>query len=122
MADSSGQYAGEVSWDELRNAWIPKWAEKLKIGDLAEGEVPNTNPADFKVKKRDAWGNKIGWYGGRMWVRSFRLWSSCADPTQVLRGGPSIRPALMIGCTVERTNFVMYNLLAYAFTFSRPST
>ncbi|RSH81411.1 hypothetical protein EHS25_006943 [Saitozyma podzolica] len=66
MADSSGQYAGEVSWDDVRNAWIPSWAEKLKSHELAEGEIPSTNPADFKYRKADAWGNKIGWYNGRM--------------------------------------------------------
>jgi hypothetical protein len=67
MADSSGQYRGEVSWDDVRNAWIPKWAVKLKPEDLAEGEVPTTNPADFKIKEEDAWGNKISWReDGRM--------------------------------------------------------
>lgn len=66
MADSSGQYAGEVEWDELRNCWIPIWAEKLRPGDLADGELGDTNPANFKERKRDAWGNKIGWYEGRM--------------------------------------------------------
>ena len=67
MADSSGQYAGEVSWDDLRNAWIPRWAEKLKPEDLADGEIPNTNPAEFVEKKKDAWGNRIGWRDGRMY-------------------------------------------------------
>jgi hypothetical protein len=66
QADSSGQYAGEVSWDEIRNAWIPVWAEKLGKPDVAEGEVPDTNPAGFKVKRRDAWGNKVGWRNGIM--------------------------------------------------------
>ena len=65
-ADSSGQYAGEVSWDDVRNAWIPKWAEKAKVDDLADGELPSTNPADFKVKRKDAWGNTIGWRDGVM--------------------------------------------------------
>lgn len=66
QADSSGQYAGEVSWDELRNAWIPKWAVKLRPDDVAEGEVPDTNPANYEVRSRDDWGNKIGWHEGRM--------------------------------------------------------
>ena len=66
LADSSGQYTGDVSWDDLRQAWIPAWAQKLRAGDLAEGELPNTNPADYKVRRKDAWGNKIGWSGGRM--------------------------------------------------------
>ncbi|ODN92795.1 hypothetical protein L198_05590 [Cryptococcus wingfieldii CBS 7118] len=63
QADSSGQYAGEVSWDDLRGAWIPKWAKKLKKSDLAEGEVPDSNPATFKEKDEDEWGNEIGFYG-----------------------------------------------------------
>ena len=66
MADSSGQYVGEMSWDDLRNAWIPNWAEKLKPSEVAEGELPNTNPAEYTVRRRDAWGNKIGWWEGRM--------------------------------------------------------
>lgn len=65
-ADSSGQYAGEVSWDDVRNAWIPKWAEKLKEEDVAEEEIPTTNPAEYKVKRKDAWGNTIGWREGGM--------------------------------------------------------
>lgn len=77
MADSSCQYAGEVSWDDVRNAWIPNWAEKLKSHELAEGEIPSTNPADFKYKKTDAWGNKIGWYNGRMWVGADQDWVWC---------------------------------------------
>jgi hypothetical protein len=77
MADSSGQYAGEVSWDDVRNAWIPSWAEKFKSHELAEGEIPSTNPADFKYRKADAWGNKIGWYNGRMWVGADRNLVSC---------------------------------------------
>lgn len=71
MADSSGQYAGEVSWDDLRNCWIPKWAEKLKEEDVAEGEIGDNNPNGYKVKKKDAWGNRIGWYEGRMYVSFF---------------------------------------------------
>ncbi|ORX38667.1 hypothetical protein BD324DRAFT_375833 [Kockovaella imperatae] len=67
FADSSGQYAGEISWDDLRNAWIPAWAEKLRPEDLADGEVPNTNPAEFVQKKEDAWANKIGWRDGQMY-------------------------------------------------------
>ncbi|WVO17694.1 hypothetical protein L204_105392 [Cryptococcus depauperatus] len=63
QADSSGQYAGGVSWDSLRNAWIPQWAKKLKVSDLAEGEVPDTNPLNFEEKETDEWDNKIGWYG-----------------------------------------------------------
>nr|XP_031860099.1 uncharacterized protein CI109_004463 [Kwoniella shandongensis]KAA5527171.1 hypothetical protein CI109_004463 [Kwoniella shandongensis] len=64
QADSSGQYAGEVSWDDLRKAWIPKWVEKLKPGDLADDdEVPDLTPGGFKIKTKDEWGNKIGWYG-----------------------------------------------------------
>ena len=66
MADSSGQYAGEVSWDDVRNAWIPIWAEKLRPEDVADGELPSTNPADLRVARKDAWGNKIGWRDGRM--------------------------------------------------------
>ncbi|OCF37778.1 hypothetical protein I316_00002 [Kwoniella heveanensis BCC8398] len=63
QADSSGQWAGEVSWDDLRKAWIPHYVEKLKVSDLADGEVPDTTPAGFKTKQKDAWGNKIGFYG-----------------------------------------------------------
>ncbi|WVR07380.1 hypothetical protein IAU60_004421 [Kwoniella sp. DSM 27419] len=63
QADSSGQYAGEVSWDDLRQTWIPKHVQKLKATNLAEGEVPDTTPAGFKVKTVDEWGNRIGWYG-----------------------------------------------------------
>ena len=74
MADSSGQYAGEVSWDDLRNAWIPKWAEKIKPEDLAEGELPSTNPADLVVKRKDAWGNAIGWREGRMFYQEEPKW------------------------------------------------
>jgi hypothetical protein len=66
MADSSGQYAGEVSWDDLRNAWVPKWAEKLRSDEVADGEVPDTNPANYREKKKDAWTNRIGWYEARM--------------------------------------------------------
>jgi hypothetical protein len=66
MADSSGQYAGEVSWDDVRQAWVPKWVEKVKESELVDGELPSTNPADFKVKRKDAWGNAIGWRDGRM--------------------------------------------------------
>ncbi|WWC63119.1 uncharacterized protein I303_105719 [Kwoniella dejecticola CBS 10117] len=74
-ADSSGQYAGEVSWDDLRKIWIPKHVAKLKVSDLTnqvdnpdqdpeglEGELPDTTPAGFKLKEEDEWGNKIGWY------------------------------------------------------------
>lgn len=68
-ADSSGQYAGEVSWDDVRNAWIPKWAEKMKPEDLADGELANPNPAEFKVRREDAWGNKIGWRDGVMYYK-----------------------------------------------------
>jgi len=67
MADSSGQYPGRISWDEIRKAWIPDWAEKLAPGDVAEGEVPDTNPAGFQEKRKDAWGNRIGWRDGRMY-------------------------------------------------------
>lgn len=66
MADSSGQYAGAVSWDDLRNCWIPQWAEKLGMNDLADGEIPNTDPRCYTEQRKDAWGNKIGWYEGRM--------------------------------------------------------
>jgi len=66
-ADSSGQYAGEVSWDDLRNAWIPKWAEKLRPEEVADGEIPSTNPAMYRMKKKDAWGNRIGWRDGVMY-------------------------------------------------------
>lgn len=66
LADSSGQYNGEVSWDDLRNAWIPNWAEKLREDDVREGEVPNTNPADYVVKRKDAFGNRVGWRNGVM--------------------------------------------------------
>ncbi|EIW67349.1 hypothetical protein TREMEDRAFT_33729 [Tremella mesenterica DSM 1558] len=61
LADSSGQYNGEVSWDDLREAWIPNWAEKLKVGDVAEGVIPDLNPANYQIKDHDAWGNKILW-------------------------------------------------------------
>ena len=61
IADSSGQYCGEVSWDDLRGAWIPKNILKLKETDLAPGEVPSSNPADFEVKTEDDFGNQIGW-------------------------------------------------------------
>ncbi|WRT68240.1 uncharacterized protein IL334_005216 [Kwoniella shivajii] len=63
QADSSGQYAGDVSWDDLRNCWIPKYVKKLKITDLAKDELPDTSPAGFQLKDEDEWGNKIGWYG-----------------------------------------------------------
>ncbi|OWT39140.1 hypothetical protein C362_03305, partial [Cryptococcus neoformans Bt1] len=63
QADSSDQYAGEVSWDDLRCAWIPVWVKKLKLGDLVEGETPDSSPAGFQERDTDAWGNKIGWYG-----------------------------------------------------------
>ncbi|WVF72637.1 hypothetical protein IAT40_007455 [Kwoniella sp. CBS 6097] len=66
QADSSGQWAGEVSWDDLRKAWIPHYVQKLKVSDLADGEVPDTTPAGFKTKEKDAWGNKIGFYGPNM--------------------------------------------------------
>jgi len=61
IADSTGQYTGDVSWDDLRRAWIPKNIIKLKETDLAAGEIPSTNPADFEVKAEDDFGNKIGW-------------------------------------------------------------
>lgn len=63
QADSSGQYAGEVSWDDLRGTWIPIWVKKLKVRDLAEGEIPDSSPAGFQERDTDAWGNKIGWHG-----------------------------------------------------------
>lgn len=63
QADSSGQYAGEVSWDDLRGTWIPIWVKKLKVSDLAEGEIPDSSPAGFQERDTDAWGNKIGWHG-----------------------------------------------------------
>jgi hypothetical protein len=66
QADSSGQYAGEVSWDDLRNAWIPKWAAKLTPCDVADDGLPDTNPASYRERTTDDWGNKIGWYEGRM--------------------------------------------------------
>ncbi|KAK1921884.1 hypothetical protein DB88DRAFT_548271 [Papiliotrema laurentii] len=69
-ADSSGQYAGEVSWDNVRNAWIPKWAEKMKPEEVLEGEIPSTNPADFRIKRKDPWGNEIGWSDGAMFYKS----------------------------------------------------
>ncbi|WVW85799.1 hypothetical protein I302_107837 [Kwoniella bestiolae CBS 10118] len=63
MADSSNQYAGEVTYDDLRKCWIPKHVQKLRNSDLtADGEVPDTTPAGFKLKEKDEWGNKIGWY------------------------------------------------------------
>lgn len=61
LADSTGQYAGKVSWDDVRKAWIPQWVNKLKQDELAPGEVPSTNPADFEVRGEDEFGNKIGW-------------------------------------------------------------
>ena len=66
LADSSGQYSGDLSWDDLRNCWIPNWAEKLRKADLAEGELPDTNPAGFRTRRKDDWGNRIGWKDGRM--------------------------------------------------------
>lgn len=63
QADSSGQYAGEVSWDDLRGTWIPIWVKKLEVNDLAEGEIPDSSPAGFQERDTDVWGNKIGWYG-----------------------------------------------------------
>lgn len=66
VADSSGQYAGAVSYDDIRKAWIPQWAKKLTPADVAEGEIPSTNPNDFKQKKRDPYGNKIGWRNDQM--------------------------------------------------------
>jgi len=60
-ADSSGQYAGDVSWDDLRKAWIPKNVIKLKNTDLAVGEIPSNNPDEFEIKGEDDFGNKIGW-------------------------------------------------------------
>ncbi|KAE8542692.1 hypothetical protein D1P53_001474 [Cryptococcus gattii VGV] len=63
QADSSGQYAGEVSWDDLRGTWIPIWVKKLKVNDLAEGGIPDSSPAGFQERDTDVWGNKIGWYG-----------------------------------------------------------
>ena len=78
-ADSSGQYAGEVSWDDLRNAWVPKWAEKFKEEDMAEGEIPPTNPAEFKVKRKDAWGNTIGWRDGTMFYADEPKFDSAPD-------------------------------------------
>jgi hypothetical protein len=60
-ADSSGQYSGDVSWDDLRKAWIPKNVIKLKDTDLAPGEVPSNNPDEFEIKGEDHFGNKIGW-------------------------------------------------------------
>lgn len=61
LADSTGQYTGDVSWDDIRQAWIPNWVVKLKPDDLAPGEIPSMNPADYEVKKEDDFGNKIGW-------------------------------------------------------------
>ena len=61
IADSTGQYGADVSWDDIRRAWIPKNIIKLKDTDLVAGEVPSTNPADFEVKVEDDFGNKIGW-------------------------------------------------------------
>ncbi|KAK8854924.1 hypothetical protein IAR55_003663 [Kwoniella newhampshirensis] len=63
QADSSGQYAGEVSYDDLRKAWIPRWVQKLGVEDLAEDEIPDLTPAGFKPKTKDEWGNELGWYG-----------------------------------------------------------
>jgi hypothetical protein len=60
-ADSSGQYAGAVSWDDLRRAWVPKNVVKLKDTDLAIGEVPDLNPANYEIKTEDEFGNAIGW-------------------------------------------------------------
>lgn len=61
MADSSGQYVGDVSWDELRDTWIPAWARKLKPGDIPDGDVPDLDPANYVERNLDQWGNKIGW-------------------------------------------------------------
>ncbi|WVQ68174.1 uncharacterized protein L199_006380 [Kwoniella botswanensis] len=63
MADSSNQYAGEVTYDDLRKCWTPKHVRKLRPSDLTtDGEIPDTTPAGFKLKEKDEWGNKIGWY------------------------------------------------------------
>jgi hypothetical protein len=68
IADSSGQYAGEVSWDDLRKAWIPKNVVKAREKDLADGELPTLAPADYEVKAEDLFGNKIAWtYRGEMY-------------------------------------------------------
>lgn len=61
MADSTDQYVGDVSWDDLRKTWIPSWVVKLKPEDLAPGEVPSTNPDDFEVKGEDEFGDNMGW-------------------------------------------------------------
>ena len=61
IADSTGQYTGEVTWDDIRKAWIPHYVVKLKEHDLAPGEIPSTNPDDYEVKREDDFGNKIGW-------------------------------------------------------------
>ena len=66
IADSSGQYTGDLSWDDVRNAWIPNWAEKLRLEDVAEGELPDTNPAGYVQRRTDVWGNRIGWRDGTM--------------------------------------------------------
>ena len=66
LADSSGQYAGDVDWDNLRQAWIPVWAEKLHAWDVAEGEVPDVDPMNYQVKRKDDWGNRVAWRDGQM--------------------------------------------------------
>ncbi|WWC90849.1 uncharacterized protein L201_005786 [Kwoniella dendrophila CBS 6074] len=65
QADSSNQYSGQVTYDDLRKCYIPKHIQKLKIPDLTDpenGEIPDTTPSGFKLKTEDEWGNKIGWY------------------------------------------------------------
>ena len=78
-ADSSGQYAGEVSWDDVRQSYVPKWAEKMRPEDVVEGEVPSTNPAEYRIKRKDAWGNEIGWREGVMFYKNEPSFDSPAD-------------------------------------------
>lgn len=70
QADSSGQYAGPVSFDEQRGGWIPDDVKPLGVGDTARGEVPDTDPATYTPKREDQWGNRIGFRGGRMFYLS----------------------------------------------------
>lgn len=65
-ADSSGQYAGEVQWDPVRQTWIPVYIRPLQKSDVGEGEIPDRNPANFEVREEDEFGNRIGWSGDQM--------------------------------------------------------
>lgn len=42
----------------------------MKPEEVLEGEIPSTNPADFRIKRKDPWGNEIGWSDGAMFYKS----------------------------------------------------